>query len=155
MRWSFSFPIHCGLISEFGSTCCIEVRVDCGEFNLFRSSGSRRGPPSMGATHTTCLCLYFENSTSVARLMHSHSTYFDTQSDFPLYSSKAHVSECKCAELTRSSVLPGVNSMVRHAMSLEPRGFDCSVMDQFTGFYILHVPRPPHISDTGKAFCGV
>jgi len=43
----------------------------------------------------------------------------------------------------------GVNSMVRHAMSLEPRGFDCSVMDQFTGFYILHVPRPPHISDTG------
>jgi hypothetical protein len=42
--------------------------------------------------------------------------------------------------------------MVRHAMSLEPRGFDCSVMDQFTGFYILHVPRPPHISDTGKGF---
>ncbi|GAQ80010.1 hypothetical protein KFL_000440120 [Klebsormidium nitens] len=43
----------------------------------------------------------------------------------------------------------GVNSMVRHTMALEPRGFDCSVIDQFTGFYILHVPRPPHISPSG------
>ncbi|GAQ89828.1 hypothetical protein KFL_005670020 [Klebsormidium nitens] len=43
----------------------------------------------------------------------------------------------------------GVNSAVRHSFTLLPRGFDCSVTDQFSRAYILHVRRPPEISPSG------